>query len=162
MLACRYNSKSKEIFQIKKGIIKNQEKNIKNSWTLSIDDENKLTDFVNMNIKDKITHNFSNEFDFSNLNKQEQEMVLNTFKEPADKFELNPNEKLQINYFVRIVKSEITLNLKQKINGTISAKIIDDKNKEQIVTLSIKEAMQILQKYSLLPDEITIDKKMII
>ncbi|WP_374695834.1 hypothetical protein [Spiroplasma endosymbiont of Polydrusus formosus] len=44
------------------------------------------------------------------------------------------------------------LNLKQKINGNIIFKIIDDNNEEQIITLSIKEAMKILEKYSLLPD----------
>ncbi|WP_342264135.1 hypothetical protein [Spiroplasma endosymbiont of Clivina fossor] len=119
----------------------------------------KLTDFTNINNKNsEIINVLSNEFDLSNTNKQEQEMILSIFKEPADKFELNPNEKLKITYPVRIITSKVILNLKQKITGNITAKIIDDNNKEQIITLSITEVMQILQKYSLLPNEITIDK----
>ncbi|WP_339025293.1 PQQ-binding-like beta-propeller repeat protein [Spiroplasma endosymbiont of Agriotes lineatus] len=157
--ACEYNLKSKLVFQITTGLTKTKQENKLNGWNINSDDEMKLTDFTNINNKNsEIINVLSNEFDLSNTNKQEQEMILSIFKEPVDKFELNPNEKLQINYFVRIVKSGITLNLKQKINGTISAKIIDDNNKEQIITLSITEVMQILQKYSLLPNEIAIDK----
>ncbi|WP_342263397.1 hypothetical protein [Spiroplasma endosymbiont of Clivina fossor] len=62
-------------------------------------------------------------------------MILSIFKEPADKFELNPSEKLKINYSIRIIESEIILNLKQKIKGTISAKIIDTNNEEQTIIL---------------------------
>ncbi|WP_342264830.1 hypothetical protein [Spiroplasma endosymbiont of Clivina fossor] len=119
----------------------------------------KLTDFTNINNKNsEIINVLSNEFDLSNTNKQEQEMILSIFKESADKFELDPNEKLKITYAVRIIESEIILNLKQKIMGTIRAKIMDDSNKEQIFILSITKAMQILQNHGLLPNEITIDK----
>ncbi|WP_339023924.1 PQQ-binding-like beta-propeller repeat protein [Spiroplasma endosymbiont of Agriotes lineatus] len=157
--ACEYNSKSKLVFQITTGLTKTKQENKLNGWNINSDDEMKLTDFTNINNKNsEIINVLSNEFDLSNTNKQEQEMILSIFKEPADKFELNPNEKLKITYPVRIITSKVILNLKQKITGNITAKIIDDNNKEQIVTLSIKEAMQILQKYSLLPDEINIDK----
>ncbi|WP_246534691.1 hypothetical protein [Spiroplasma endosymbiont of 'Nebria riversi'] len=157
--ACEYNSKSKLVFQITTGLTKTKQENKLNGWNINSDDEMKLTDFTNINNKNsEIINVLSNEFDLSNTNKQEQEMILSIFKEPADKFELNPNEKLKITYPVRIIESEIILNLKQKITGNITAKIIDDNNKEQIVTLSITEVMQILKKYILLPNEITIDK----
>ncbi|WP_339024335.1 PQQ-binding-like beta-propeller repeat protein [Spiroplasma endosymbiont of Agriotes lineatus] len=157
--ACEYNSKSKLVFQITTGLTKTKQENKLNGWNINSDDEMKLTDFTNINNKNsEIINVLSNEFDLSNTNKQEQEMILSIFKEPADKFELNPNEKLKITYPVRIITSKVILNLKQKITGNITAKIIDDNNKEQIVTLPITEVMQILQKYSLLPNEITIDK----
>ncbi|WP_339025414.1 hypothetical protein [Spiroplasma endosymbiont of Agriotes lineatus] len=157
--ACEYNSKSKLVFQITTGLTKTKQENKLNGWNINSDDEMKLTDFTNINNKNsEIINELSNNFDLSNTNKQEQEMILSIFKEPADKFELNPNEKLKITYPVRIITSKVILNLKQKITGNITAKIIDDNNKEQIVTLSITEVMQILQKYSLLPNEITIDK----
>ncbi|WP_346350317.1 hypothetical protein [Spiroplasma endosymbiont of Calodromius spilotus] len=157
--ACEYNSKSKLVFQITTGLTKTKQENKLNGWNINSDGEIKLTDFTNINNKNsEIINVLSNEFDLSNTNKQEQEMILSIFKEPADKFELNPNEKLKITYPVRIITSKVILNLKQKITGNITAKIIDDNNKEQIVTLSITEVMQILQKYSLLPNEITIDK----
>ncbi|WP_215825682.1 hypothetical protein [Spiroplasma endosymbiont of 'Nebria riversi'] len=157
--ACEYNSKSKLVFQITTGLTKTKQENKLNGWSINSDDEMKLTDFTNINNKNsEIINVLSNEFDLSNTNKQEQEMILSIFKESADKFELNPNEKLKINYSVRIVKSEIILNLKQKIMGTITSKIIDDSNKEQIFTLPITEVMQILQNHGVLPSEITIDK----
>ncbi|WP_339024931.1 hypothetical protein [Spiroplasma endosymbiont of Agriotes lineatus] len=157
--ACEYNSKSKLVFQITTGLTKTKQENKLNGWNINSDDEMKLTDFTNINNKNsEIINVLSNEFDLSNTNKQEQEMILSIFKEPADKFELNPGEKLKITYPVRIIPSNVILNLKQKITGNITAKIIDDNNKEQIVTLPITEVMQILQKYSLLPNEITIDK----
>ncbi|WP_342264837.1 PQQ-binding-like beta-propeller repeat protein [Spiroplasma endosymbiont of Clivina fossor] len=157
--ACEYNSKSKLVFQITTGLTKTKQENKLNGWNINSDDEMKLTDFTNINNKNsEIINVLSNEFDLSNTNKQEQEMILSIFKEPADKFELNPNEKLKITYPVRIIISKVILNLKQKITGNITAKIIDDNNKEQIITLSITKVMQILQKYSLLPNEITIDK----
>ncbi|WP_339024309.1 hypothetical protein [Spiroplasma endosymbiont of Agriotes lineatus] len=157
--ACEYNSKPKLVFQITTGLTKTKQENKLNGWNINSDDEMKLTDFTNINNKNsEIINVLSNEFDLSNINKQKQEMILSIFKEHDDKFELSPNEKLQINYSIRIIKSEITLNLKQKINGTISAKIIDANNEEQIFILSITEAMQILQNHGLLPNEITIDK----
>jgi len=53
------------------------------------------------------------------------------------------------------------LNLKQDIMGTISTKIVSSYNEEKIITLSIKEAMQILQNYNLLPNEIIINNNSI-
>ncbi len=49
------------------------------------------------------------------------------------------------------------MNLKQNIYGEINAKIITLNNEEKTITLSIKEIMQKLKKYNLLPQEITIN-----
>ncbi|WP_342262498.1 MULTISPECIES: hypothetical protein [unclassified Spiroplasma] len=156
--ACEYNSKSKLVFQITTGLTKTKQENKLNGWNINSDDEIKLTDFTNINNKNsEIINVLSNEFDLSNTNKQEQEMIL-VFNEPGNEIELAPNEKALIKYSVREIKYETTLNLKQKISGTITTKIIDDNNEEQTITLSIKEAMQILQKYSLLPSEIIINE----
>ncbi|WP_375315601.1 hypothetical protein [Spiroplasma endosymbiont of Tipula paludosa] len=95
----------------------------------------------------------------SDINKQEQEMILHSFDKKTEfEAEIAPHEQAVVEYSVREIHLENTLNLKQKITGTITAKIIDDNNEEQTITLSIKEAMQILQKYSLLPDEITLNE----
>ncbi|WP_338954531.1 hypothetical protein [Spiroplasma endosymbiont of Polydrusus cervinus] len=119
-----------------------------------MDNENELWDFLNINYRDETTTHT-----LSNVNKQEQEMILYSFNESEDEIELFPHEKETIVYSVRESKYESTINLKQKIIGTINVEIINGgDNKEQIVTLSIKEAMQILQKYSLLPDEIIINE----
>ncbi|WP_215826412.1 outer membrane protein assembly factor BamB family protein [Spiroplasma endosymbiont of 'Nebria riversi'] len=147
--ACEYNSKSKLIFQITTGLTKTKQENKLNGWNINSDDEMKLTDFTNINNKNsEIINVLSNEFDLSNTNKREQEMILSIFKGPADKFELNPDKKLKITYPVRIITSKVILNLKQKITRNITAEIIDDNNKEQIVILSITEVMQILQNHS--------------
>lgn len=121
----------------------------------------KLTDFISLNYNknNEIINELSNSFSLSNTNKQEQETIIYSLNEHSDKFEVNPNEKLQINYSsLRIIKSQNMLNLKQNIMGIITAKIVNSSNEEKIVTLSIKEAMQILQKYVLLPNEITINE----
>ncbi|WP_215825855.1 hypothetical protein [Spiroplasma endosymbiont of 'Nebria riversi'] len=90
--ACEYNSKSKLVFQITTGLTKTKQENKLNGWNINSDDEMKLTDFTNINNKNsEIINVLSNEFDLSNTNKQEQEMILSIVKEPADKFELNPN-----------------------------------------------------------------------
>ncbi|WP_374696659.1 hypothetical protein [Spiroplasma endosymbiont of Polydrusus formosus] len=74
-------------------------------------------------------------------------MILYPFNGPEEEIELATNEKSTIVYSVRESKYESTINLKQKITETITAKIIIDYNEKQIITLSIKKAVQILQKY---------------
>ncbi|WP_342262420.1 hypothetical protein [Spiroplasma endosymbiont of Dromius quadrimaculatus] len=156
---CDYEQKSKLVFQITTGLTKTKQENKLNGWNINPDDEMKLHDFVNLNNKNsKIINVLSNEFDLSNTNKQEQEMILYSFSDVGDEIDLAPHERIIFKYSVRETNLETTLNLKQKISGTISVKIIDNNNEEQIITLSIKEAMQILKKYSLLPDKITINE----
>jgi hypothetical protein len=82
---------------------------------------------------------------------------LYSFSDVGDEIELAPHQRVIFKYSVREIHLENTLNLQQKITGNITVKIIDN-NEEQTIILSIKEAMQILQKYNLLPDEITINE----
>ncbi|WP_338955160.1 hypothetical protein [Spiroplasma endosymbiont of Polydrusus cervinus] len=158
---CVYNSKYKLTFQIVIGLINKNNENKLNGWSINYDDEMKLVEFVNPNVSEnnEIINELSNNFDLSNINKQEQETVIHYLNESSDKFELNSNEKLQINYSPLIInKYKNILNLKQKVMGTVTAKIVSSSNEEQMVTFSIKEAIQILQNYSLLPDEIIINE----
>ncbi len=156
---CDYSTKSKLIFQIIIGLIKINQENKLNIWNINLDDEIKLSDFININNKyHEIINTLSDIFDLSNTNKQEQEMILQSFNEDDYEISIDPKNKLEIKYSVREINLKTILNLKQKITGIITAKIINDNNEEKIITLSIKEAMKILQKYSLLPDEITINE----
>lgn len=121
----------------------------------------KLTDFVNPNYNknSNIINELSSKFDLSNIIKQRQEMVIHFLNELSDNFYIDPNEKLQVNYLpLKITKSKNMLNLKQNIMRIISDKIVNSSNKEKIITLSIKEAMKILQNYNLLPNEISLNK----
>ncbi|WP_339024875.1 hypothetical protein [Spiroplasma endosymbiont of Agriotes lineatus] len=158
--SCSYEAKAKYLFQITTGLNINNSKNIdKGGWNLNIDDENKLTDFTSSNKKaSEIKNTLSQDFNLSNTNKQEQELILNRdlLHSPKQELSAEPKQRLTAQYVIRLLSIKTNLDLKQKINGTITAKIIDDNNEEQTITLSITEAMQILKKYRLLPSEITI------
>ncbi|WP_339024275.1 PQQ-binding-like beta-propeller repeat protein [Spiroplasma endosymbiont of Agriotes lineatus] len=159
--SCSYETKAKYLFQITTGLNINNSKNIVNGWNLNIDDEMILTDFTSWNKKaSEIKNTLSQDFDLSNINKQEQELILNRdlLHSPEQELSVGRKQRLTAEYVVRLLVIKTNLNLKQKINGTITAKIIDDNNEEQTITLPIKETMQILQKYRLLPNEITINK----
>ncbi|WP_339024006.1 PQQ-binding-like beta-propeller repeat protein [Spiroplasma endosymbiont of Agriotes lineatus] len=159
--SCSYETKAKYLFQITTGLNINNSKNIVNGWNLNIDDEMILTDFTSWNKKaSEIKNTLSRDFDLSNINKQEQELILNRdlLHSPEQELSVGRKQRLTAEYVVRLLVIKTNLNLKQKINGTITAKIIDDNNEGQTITLPIKETMQILQKYSLLPNEITINK----
>ncbi|WP_339024195.1 hypothetical protein [Spiroplasma endosymbiont of Agriotes lineatus] len=159
--SCSYETKAKYLFQITTGLKINDSKNIAKGWNLNIDDEMILTDFTSWNKKaSEIKNTLSKDFDLSNINKQEQELILNRdlLHSPEQELSVGKKQRLTAEYVVRLLVIKANLNLKQKINGTITAKIIDDNNGEQTITLLIKETMQILQKHSLLPNEITINK----
>ncbi|WP_375315271.1 hypothetical protein [Spiroplasma endosymbiont of Tipula paludosa] len=57
-------------------------------------------------------------------------MILYCFSDVGDEIDLAPHERIIFKYSVREIHFENALNLKQKITGTITAKIIDDNNKE--------------------------------
>ncbi|WP_339024351.1 ETX/MTX2 family pore-forming toxin [Spiroplasma endosymbiont of Agriotes lineatus] len=159
--SCSYETKAKYLFQITTGLNINNSKNIVKGWNLNIDDEMILTDFTSSNKKaSEIKNTLSKDFDLSNTNKQEQELILNRdlLHSPEQELSVEPKQRLTAQYVIRLLSIKTNLDLKQKISGTITAKIIDNFNKEQIVTLPIKETMKILQKYNLLPNEITINE----
>ncbi|WP_339024854.1 PQQ-binding-like beta-propeller repeat protein [Spiroplasma endosymbiont of Agriotes lineatus] len=142
--SCSYEAKAKYLFQITTGLNINNSKNITNGWNLNIDDEMILTDFTIWNKKtSEIKNTLSKDFDLSNINKQEQELILNRdlLHSPEQELSVDPKQRLIAQYVIRLLSIKTNLYLKQKINGTITAKIIDDNNKEQTITLSITEAM---------------------
>ncbi|WP_339024421.1 hypothetical protein [Spiroplasma endosymbiont of Agriotes lineatus] len=142
-----YETKAKYLFQITTGLNINNSKNIVKGWNLNIDDEMILTDFTSSNKKaSEIKNTLSKNFDLSNINKQEQELILNRdlLHSPEQELSVGKKQRLTAQYVIRLFSIKTNLDLKQKINGIITAKIIDDNNKEQTITLSITEAMQIL------------------
>ncbi|WP_215825432.1 hypothetical protein [Spiroplasma endosymbiont of 'Nebria riversi'] len=96
---CEYNSKSKLVFQITTGLTKTKQENKLNGWNINPDDEMKLSDFINLNNKQsEIINELSSEFDLSNTNKQEQEMILHSFDKKQNlKQKLTPKNKRRLN-----------------------------------------------------------------
>ncbi len=76
---------------------------------------------------------------------------------PSQEITIYPNKKIKIIASLEEVSAQVTLNLKQNVYGEINTKIITLNNEEKTITLSIKEIMQKLKKYNLLPQEITIN-----
>ncbi|WP_374697005.1 ETX/MTX2 family pore-forming toxin [Spiroplasma endosymbiont of Polydrusus formosus] len=52
---------------------------------------------------------------------------------------------------------QIILNIFQKVEGTVSAKIINENNNETVVAISIKDVMKALLEKSILPSKIKIN-----
>ncbi len=67
---------------------------------------------------------------------------------PEQELSVEPKQRLTAQYVIRLLSIKTNLDLKQKINGTISAKIIDDNNEEQTITLSITEGNANITKIS--------------
>ncbi|WP_353487292.1 ETX/MTX2 family pore-forming toxin, partial [Spiroplasma phoeniceum] len=102
------------------------------------------------------TKTLSNTFDFSN-NKTNEYKESSEIELPSQEISVNPNQKIKITASLEEITAQVTLNLKQNINGEINSKIITLNNEEKTITLSIKEIMQKLKQYDLLPQEITIN-----
>ncbi len=102
------------------------------------------------------TKTLSNTFDFSdsktNEYKESSEVEL-----PSQGIRVKPNQKIKVTASLDEVLAQVTLNLKQDIYGTIIAKVIALNNEEKNITLSIKEIMQKLKQYDILPQEININ-----
>lgn len=160
---CHYETKETSSFQITTGLDKNN-MNVEESvasLVLNSDDENVILNFVNVNGDQDVTPTsarLSGDFDLSNLNQHTHEVNLHNFVEDEQEIILPPKKRLLVNYSVRTFVVETNLNLKQKIKGTIVAKIEHAKS-DETVQITIKEAMQILKKYNLMPrDEISINQ----
>lgn len=158
--ACNYEAKEIISFQVTNGLNKT------NSFVgesvaslLNADDENAILNFVNINDNRdgtaKVT--LSNAFDLSNLNKHIRETVLHNFVEDEQDIIVPPKQHIVVKYSVRTFVSETNLNLKQRIRGTLVAKIRYSKS-EETIQITIKEAMQTLEKYNLMPSEISINE----
>lgn len=156
---CIYDTKEIILFHITTGLNKTNETiDEPVAFLLNSDDEMALSNFLNVNdnkdVPTKTT--LSKSFDLSNLKKYSHEMNLQKFTEDEQEIIIPPKQRILVNYSVRIFVLETNLNLKQKIKGTLIAKIIGTYN-EQTVQITIKEAMQILKKYSLFPNELSIN-----
>lgn len=102
------------------------------------------------------TKTLSNKFDFSDIETNEYKEISEV-ELPSQEIIVNPNQKIKVTASLDEILAQVTLNLKQDINGVINATVITSNNEERIITLSIKEIMQKLQQYNLLPQEITIN-----
>lgn len=157
---CNYETKEIILFQVTRGLNKSNE-NIEESaaTVLNSDDENVILNLLNVNenqgVKAKVT--LSNDFDLSNLKEHNHEMTLQNFSEDEQDIIVPSKKRVLVNYSVRTFVSETNLNLKQKIRGTLIAKINYTKS-EEMIQITIKEAMQVLKKYNLMPSEITLNE----
>ncbi len=129
---------------------------------LNSDDENIILNYFNgnhnnnQNEKAKVT--LSSAFDLSNLNEHSHEIILHNFLEDEQEIIVPPKQRILVNYSVRTFVSETKLNLKQKIRGTLVAKISHSDSVDETVQVTVKEAMQSLKNWNLLPTEISINQ----
>ncbi|KAG4066959.1 hypothetical protein HA402_007707 [Bradysia odoriphaga] len=125
---------------------------------LSSDDENVILDILgdrtSSNTEAEVT--LSGAFDLSNLNVHGHENALNNFQDDEQEIIIPPKQRILINYSVRTLVLETKLNLRQKIKGTIIAKISHAES-DETVQITIKEAMQTLKNNHILPNEISIN-----
>jgi len=102
------------------------------------------------------TKTLSNTFDFSDVKTNEYKETSEV-ELPSQEISVNSNQKIKVTASLDEVLAQVTLNLKQDIYGEINAEIITSNNERKITQLSIKEAMQRLEQYDILPREITIN-----
>lgn len=102
------------------------------------------------------TKTLSNTFDFSNSKTNEYKEVSEV-ELPSQEIEVNPNQKIKVTASLDEVLGQVTLKLTQNIYGKITSQITNTSNEEKSFEILIKEIMQKLQQYNLLPQEITIN-----
>ncbi|WP_339024106.1 ETX/MTX2 family pore-forming toxin [Spiroplasma endosymbiont of Agriotes lineatus] len=98
----------------------------------------------------------SNTFDFSN-SKTNEYKEASEVELPSQEIEVNPNQKIKVTASLDEVLTQVTLKLTQNIYGEITSQITSKSNEEKSFKISIKEIMQKLKQYNLLPQEITIN-----
>ncbi|WP_342262316.1 MULTISPECIES: ETX/MTX2 family pore-forming toxin [unclassified Spiroplasma] len=102
------------------------------------------------------TKTLSNTFDFSN-SKTNEFKEISEVELPSQEIEVNPNQKIKVTASLDEVLAQVTLKLTQNIYGEIILQITNTSNEEKSFKISIKEIMQKLKEYNLLPQEITIN-----
>lgn len=149
---CSYTGKEIVSFEITTGInTPNQIKPV-----LTPDDETIVSDFLYNNESNSNPVMLSNSFQISKLNFFTQERDLYDFVEPEQDIVVPPKQKVLLKYSVRSFSNQIHLSLTQKIHGVIVAKVTDN-NEEKIIQITLRTAMQVLEKYSQLPIEVIIN-----
>ncbi|WP_215826158.1 ETX/MTX2 family pore-forming toxin [Spiroplasma endosymbiont of 'Nebria riversi'] len=76
---------------------------------------------------------------------------------PSQEIAVEPNKKIKVIASLEEVSAQVTLNLKQNIYGEIISQITNTSNEEKSFKILIKEIMEKLKQYNLLPQEITIN-----
>ncbi|WP_342277340.1 ETX/MTX2 family pore-forming toxin [Spiroplasma endosymbiont of Nephrotoma flavescens] len=102
------------------------------------------------------TKTLSNTFDLSNSKTEEEKTSLEV-ELPSQEIEVNPNQKIKVTASLDEVLAQVTLKLTQNIYGEITSQITNTSNEEKSFEISIKEIMQKLKEYNLLPQEIAIN-----
>ncbi|WP_342277577.1 ETX/MTX2 family pore-forming toxin [Spiroplasma endosymbiont of Nephrotoma flavescens] len=102
------------------------------------------------------TKTLSNTFDFSGSKTDEYKDILEV-ELPSQEIKVNPNQKIKVTASLDEVLAQVTLKLTQNIYGEITSQITNTSNEEKSFKISIKEIMQKLQQYNLLPQEVTIN-----
>ncbi|RUO86147.1 hypothetical protein [Spiroplasma endosymbiont of Megaselia nigra] len=98
----------------------------------------------------------SNSFDLGN-SQEKQSIKIFELELPFQELNVEGNQKIEVSTFLDKVLAQVTLNLKQDIYGEINSEIINENNEKTIFKISIKEIMQKLKQYYLLPQEVTIN-----
>ncbi|WP_342277693.1 ETX/MTX2 family pore-forming toxin [Spiroplasma endosymbiont of Nephrotoma flavescens] len=102
------------------------------------------------------TKTLSNTFDFSS-NKTNEYKEVSEVELPSQEIEVNPNQKIKVTASLDEVLAQVTLKLTQNIYGNITSQITNTSNEEKSFEILIKEIMQKLKEYNLLPQEIIIN-----
>ncbi|WP_215825805.1 ETX/MTX2 family pore-forming toxin [Spiroplasma endosymbiont of 'Nebria riversi'] len=102
------------------------------------------------------TKTLNNTFDFSN-SKTNEFKEISEVELPSQEIEVNPNQKIKVTASLDEVLAQVILKLTQNIYGEIISQITNTSNEEKSFKISIKEIMQKLKEYNLLPQEITIN-----
>ncbi|MFX4057444.1 MAG: ETX/MTX2 family pore-forming toxin [Spiroplasma sp. hy2] len=108
------------------------------------------------NFEDSKIQELSDEFDLSD-NKEYENKETSEITIPSQEIKVNPRQKIKFSILLDQVSKQIIWNLKQNIHGEINAEITNEENMTYKFEISIKEIMQKLKQYSLLPQEITIN-----
>lgn len=151
---CNYTGKEIISFEVTTGIITPTDPSYMR--VLNTNDQNIVSDFLYSNDSDSIPIKLSNTFDLSDLNFFTLERNLYSVVEPEQDIVVPAKQKFLLKYTVRSFTNKIDLNLQLKVHGVVVAKVKDN-SEEQTVQITLRNAMQVLQKYSQLPVEVIIN-----
>lgn len=152
---CNYKGKEMVSFDVTTGISTPGDGPFK-TVPLSPDDETIVADYLYTNESNTKPATLSNAFQLSKSIFLAKETTLYDFFEPEQDIVVPPKQQILVKYSVRTFVNKINLKLIQKVHGVIVSKVIDDSD-EQIIQITLRNAMQVLEKYSQLPIEIIIN-----
>lgn len=151
---CNYNGKETISFTVTTGIHTPQNEPFQT--ILSPSDEAIISDYLYNNDEYNEPITLSDVFQLSDTNYFSKETIVYNFSEPEQDIVVPPKQQISVKYSVRTFTNRIALKLTQKIYGVIVSKLTDNTD-EQIVQITLRNAMQVLEKYSQLPVEVVIN-----